>query len=86
MHHRSPPKLTLDDLRRPVLPEPNACKSPAPPLVVECWIGMVAHMDREHLDRFTRSTWRRFDEQDLEPLKQAILARREELANDTAVT
>jgi hypothetical protein len=40
---------------------------------------MVANMDREHLDRFTRSTWRRFDERDLEPLKEAILRRREKL-------
>jgi hypothetical protein len=58
MHHRSPPKSTIEDIPRPVLPEetPNAYKSPVPPVVVECWIGMVAHMDREHLDRFTHST------------------------------
>jgi hypothetical protein len=76
-----PPKSTIEDMPRPVLPQdaPNAYKSPVPPVVVECWIGMVAHMDREHLDRFTRSTWRRFDERDLEPLKEAILRRREEL-------
>jgi hypothetical protein len=75
-----PPKLTLDDLPRPILPEPNAdYKSSAPPVVVEGWCGLVAHMDREHLDRFTRSTWRRFDERDLAPLKAAILRRRAEL-------
>ena len=68
MHRRSPPKSTIEDIPRPILPEPNAdFKSSAPPVVVECWCGLVAHMDREHLDRFTRSTWRRFDERDLSP-------------------
>ena len=82
MHHRSPPKATLDEIPRPILParEPNEHKSPAPPAVVECWCLMVQHMDQEHLDRFTRSTWRRFDEKDLEPLKEAIVRRRRELA------
>jgi hypothetical protein len=37
-------------------------------------------MDGPHLDRFTRSIWRRFDERDLGALKEAILLRREELA------
>jgi hypothetical protein len=41
---------------------------------------MVAHMDREHLDRFTKSTWRRFRHEDLETLKRAILRRRRVLA------
>jgi len=41
---------------------------------------MVANMDREHLDRFTRSTWRRFDETDLEPLKWAVIRRRRVVA------
>jgi hypothetical protein len=77
---RSPPKLTLDDVPRAVLPEPNAdFKSSAPAVAVACWCGFLAKMDREHLDRFTRTTWRRFDEKGLEPLKQAILRRREEL-------
>lgn len=80
MHHGSPPKSTIEDVPRPVLPAPNAgFKSSAPPVVVACWCGLVANMDREHLDRFTRTTWRRFDEKGLEPLKQAILRRREEL-------
>jgi len=78
--HRAPPKLTLDDLPRPVLPEPNAHKSPAPPVVVECWCLMVATMDRVRLDKFTRETWKKFDAKDLEPLKWAILRRRRVLA------
>ena len=78
--HRVPPKSTLEAQPRPVLPAPNAVKSPVPPVVLECWIGMVARMDREHLDRFTRSTWRRFDPAYLEPLKAAILRRRRGLA------
>jgi hypothetical protein len=41
---------------------------------------MVATMDRVRLDRFTRETWRKFDETDLEPLKAAILRRRRTLA------
>jgi hypothetical protein len=36
---------------------------------------MVATMDRVRLDRFTRETWRKFDEKDLEPLKWAIILR-----------
>ena len=51
-------------------------KSPAPAVVAAVWCDMVAHMDREHLDRFTRSTWRRFDAKDLEPLNWAIIRRR----------
>ena len=77
--HRVPPKPTVDDIARSLDEAPNAYKSPAPPVVVESWCGIVAHMDREHLDRFTRSTLRRFDERDLGPLKAAILTRREEL-------
>ena len=76
---RSPPKLTLDDLPRPILPEPNAFKSPPPAVVVQCWCRLVEGMDRPALDRFTKSIWLRFDEQGLEPLKAAILRRREEL-------
>jgi hypothetical protein len=37
-------------------------------------------MDRKHLDAFTRDIWRRFDANDLEPLKWAILRRRRVLA------
>ena len=55
-------------------------KSPAPPVVVECWILMVATMDRVRLDKFTRETWRKFDAPDLESLKWAILRRRRVLA------
>jgi hypothetical protein len=75
-----PPKLTVDDIPRPVLPEPSATKSPAPAVVVACWCGLVERMDRRALDRFTRNIWRRFDAKDLEPLKWAILRRRRVLA------
>ena len=77
---RVPRKSTIEAQSRPVLPAPNAIKSPVPPVVLECWIGMVARMDREHLDRFTRSIWRRFDPAYLKPLKAAILRRRRVLA------
>jgi len=80
MRHRSPPRLTVDDIPRPVLPTPNDVKSPAPPVVVACWCGLVERMDRKHLDAFTRDIWRRFDAKDLEPLKWAILRRRRILA------
>ena len=80
MRHRSPPRLTVDDIPRPVLPVPNDSKSPAPPVVVACWCGLVERMDRKHLDVFTRDIWRRFDAKDLEPLKWAILRRRRVLA------
>jgi hypothetical protein len=76
---RSPPKRTLDDVPRPVLP-PNAFKSSAPAIVVQCWCGLAERMDRRCLDRFTRDIWRRFDDRDLEPLKWAILTRRRVLA------
>ena len=79
MHHRSPPKLTLEDIPRSLDAPVGAFKSSAPAVVVACWCDLVAHMDREHLDRFTRSIWRRFDAGDLEPLKDAILRRRDEL-------
>jgi len=49
-------------------------------VVVECFILMVATMDRARLDRFTRRTWRKHDARDLEPLKWAILRRRRLLA------
>ena len=77
---RVPPKSTIADIPRPTVPAPNGFKSPVPPVVLKCWIGLVARMDREHLDRFTRSTWRRFCHEDLEPLKRAILRRRRVLA------
>jgi hypothetical protein len=59
---------------------PNAAKSPAPAVVVECWCGLVSTMQRPALDRFTRDIWRRFDEGELEPLKHAIIRRRRVLA------
>lgn len=77
---RRPPKSTLEDVPRPVLPTPNAFKSPAPPVVVECWCIGVERMNRRQLDEFTRRIWRKFDPRDLEPLKQAILRRRRVLA------
>jgi hypothetical protein len=56
---RSPPKATMEDLPRPVLPQPNAAfKSSAPAVVVQCWCGLVQWMDRRTLDRFTRETWK----------------------------
>jgi hypothetical protein len=77
---RSPPKSTIEDLARPVLPAPNEHKSPAPAVVVECWGGMVETMDRLPLDQFTRWIWRKFGPKDLEPLTWAILRRRRVLA------
>jgi hypothetical protein len=73
---RSPPKSTIEDLPRPILPAPNEVKSPAPAVVVERWCGLGERMDRRALDQFTRDIWRRFDHRDLEPLKAAILRRR----------
>jgi hypothetical protein len=72
---RSPPRITVDDIPRPALPAPNGIKSSAPLVVVQCWCGLVARMDRKTLDRFTRDIWRRFDDRDLEPLKHAIIRR-----------
>ena len=78
---RSPPKATVEDLPRPILPEPNAAlKSSAPTVVVQCWCGLVGRMDRRTLNRFTRDIWQRFDAHELEPLKWAILRRRRVLA------
>jgi hypothetical protein len=51
-------RLTLDDLPRPVLPEPNGNMSPAPAVVVQCLCGLVERMDRKTLDRFTRDLWK----------------------------
>ena len=73
---RPPPKSTVEDLARPILPGPNEHKSPAPGVVVACWCGLVERMDRRDLDRFTRRIWKRFDHRDLEPLKSAIIRRR----------
>jgi hypothetical protein len=73
---RSPPKSTIADIPRPVLPEPNAAfKSSAPSVLVQCWCGLVERMDRRTLNRFTKDIWARFDERELEPLKAAILRR-----------
>jgi hypothetical protein len=77
---RVPPKLTLDDLPRPILPAPNEHKSPAPDVVVQCWIGLVQRMDRPALDRFTRMIWQRFDDKDLDQLRNAIIRHRRRLA------
>jgi hypothetical protein len=76
---RAPPKSTVEDLPRPVLP-PNASRSPAPAVVVRVWIELTERMDRRTLDRFTRDIWSRFDPNELEPLKAAILRRRRILA------
>ena len=77
---RVPPKLTIEDVPRPVLPAPNVFKSPAPPVVVAAWCIGVERMDRRTLNRFTRDIWARFEPTDLEPLKLAILRRRRVLA------
>lgn len=61
-------------------PEVVTSPSPAPPVVVECWCGLVERMDRRALDSFTRRIWRKFDHRNLEPLKAAILRRRRILA------
>ena len=62
-------------------PEVVTTPSPAPPVVDECWCGLVERMDRRALDRFTRDIWQRFDPRDLEPLKAAILRHRRILAS-----
>lgn len=54
--------------------------SPTPPVVVQCWCGMVQWMNRRLLDRSTRDIWKRFDHGDLKPLKRAIIRRRRVLA------
>ena len=74
-HRRLPLGVALQEgLRTPdrVVTTP----SPAPPVVVECWCGLVERTDRRALDRFTRDIWKRFDHRDLEPLKWAIIRRR----------
>jgi len=58
------------------VPEVVTTKSPAPPVVVKCWILMVETMDRVRLDKFIRETWKKFDAKDLEPLKWTIIRRR----------
>ena len=61
-------------------PEVVTTRSPAPPVIVAAWCIGVERMNRRQLDRFTRDIWKRFDRQDLEPLKWAILRRRRVLA------
>ena len=80
--HAPPLAAEIDNRGHPALlpEEPNAYKSPAPAVGIAVWVDMVATMDREHLDRFTRSTRRRFDETDLEPLKWAVIRRRRVVA------
>ena len=74
------PKSTIEDLPRPVLPEPNAYKSPAPDVIVQVWVGMAERMDRRTLNRFTKDVWKRFDgDRNLAPLRIAILRRRRAL-------
>ena len=78
---RVPPKSTIEDVPRPVLPTPNAYKSPAPDVIVQVWVGMVERMDRRTLNRFTKNVWARFDDRTLAPLRIAILRRRRTLAS-----
>ena len=61
-------------------PEVVTTKSSAPRVVVQVWCDLVARMDRRTLNRFTKDIWARFDGNDLEPLKAAILRRRADLA------
>ena len=77
---RPPRKSTIDDVPRAPDIGPNAAKSPAPDVVVQVWVGMVARMDLRTLNRFTRDIWARFEDRDLAPLKIAILRRRRVLA------
>jgi hypothetical protein len=63
-------------------PEVVTTKSSAPPVVVQVWCDLVARMDRRTLNRFTKDIWARFDANDLEPLKVAILRRRSDLGRD----
>lgn len=79
MTRRSPPRVTVDDLPRAAVP-PNAFKSSAPAVVVQCWCGLVQRMDRKSLDRFTIDIFKRFDERDLGALRDEILRRRRVLA------
>jgi hypothetical protein len=64
----------------PVLPVPNAYKSPAPDVIMQVWVGMVERMDSRTLNRSTTNTWVRFDDGNLASLKIAILRRRRALA------
>ena len=77
---RVPPKSTVEDVPRPVLPAPNEHRSPAPAVIVQVWVGMVERMSRRTLNRFTKDIWTRFDDRDLAPLKVAILRRRRALS------
>ena len=78
---RVPPNSTVDDLSQSI-DVPNAFKSPGPSMVVEAWCIGVERMDRRALDRFTRDVWRKFNANDLEPLKWATLRRRRLLARE----
>lgn len=77
---RPPPKSTVDDIPRALDNGPNVSRSPAPEVVVQVWVSMVARMDQRTLNRFTRDIWARFEDRDLAPLKIAILRRRRVLA------
>jgi hypothetical protein len=63
-------------------PEVVTTKSSAPTVVVQVWCDLVVRMDRRTLDRFTKDIWARFDANDLEPLKAAILRRRSDLSRE----
>jgi len=54
MGHRSPPRITVDDIPHPVLPAPNGIKSSAPAVAVLCRCDLVGRMDRRSLDQFAR--------------------------------
>src|SRR4029450_638230 len=68
---------------RPHRLEPNypgphvvTTKTPAPPVVVECWCLMVATMNRVSLAMSPRETWRTFAPPDLEPLERQFATSR----------
>jgi hypothetical protein len=43
----------------PNYPGPEVVRppSPAPPLVIECWRGLVERVDRKELEGFRRDIW-----------------------------
>ena len=73
---RSPPKLTVEEIPRPILPEPNAgYRSPALPMVVQAWCIGVERMSRRTLDRFTRDIWARdIDARDSHRVARLVLS------------
>jgi hypothetical protein len=57
----------------------NGERGPAPEQLVSLWINAVRRMDLATLQLFERRTWPTWTAESLEPVKQAIDARRKEL-------